>query len=308
MKNIGIAIHGGAGTILKSQMTDEKEIAYKEALKKALDAGYAMLDNGKSAMDAIEEAIIQLEDCPLFNAGKGSVFNSKGEHELDASIMNGANLKAGAAAAVKHIKNPIKLARLVLEKSEHVLLMGSGANEFADVFNLEKVPDEYFYDAYRFEQWNKMKGTDDFQLDHSKEKKKYFGTVGAVAMDQEGNLAAGTSTGGMTNKKYGRVGDSPIIGSGTYANNTSCAISCTGSGEYLMKAVTAYEVHARMHFQGMSIQEASFIAINESLTHIGGDGGLIGIDYLGNIVMPFNCEGMYRAFKTSREEGVYIYK
>lgn len=308
MHNFGIAIHGGAGTILKSSMTSEKEAMYKKALTEAVDGGYAILEKGGSAIDAVEAAVMVLEDCPLFNAGKGSVFNALGKHEMDASIMEGSGLDAGAVAAISNVKNPIQMAKLVLQHSDHVLLMGEGAKEFGKGFDIKEVDDDYFHDQFRYDQWQKVKGTDAVQLDHSDKEKKYLGTVGAVALDQSGNLAAATSTGGMTNKKFGRVGDSPIIGLGTYANNKTCAISCTGSGEYLMRAVTAYDVSARMEYKNISLEAAANEAILERLTAIKGDGGLIGIDAQGNIVMPFNCEGMYRASKNQKDRVVKIYR
>ena len=307
--NFGIAIHGGAGTILKSEMTAEKEVAYRKGLEDALSQGYNVLAKGGTALDAIEAAIIVLENNPLFNAGRGSVFNALGKHEMDASIMDGKTLHAGAVAAVPNLKNPISLATKVLSHSDHVLLMGEGAKEFAAAFDIKFESDEYFYDKHRFEQWQKIKGSDSFQLDHSKEKpKKYLGTVGAVALDQDGNLAAGTSTGGMTNKKFGRIGDSAIIGAGTYANNQTCAISCTGSGEYFMRAVTAYDASCRMQYKGLDLDAAVNEAIMDRMTEIGGDGGLIAIDAKGNISMPFNCEGMYRAFKNKNQSVIKIYK
>lgn len=308
MNNFGIAIHGGAGTILRSELTAAKEERYRNALSLALEDGYQALLDGMSALEAVEAAIVALEDSPLFNAGKGAVFNAEGEHEMDASIMDGATLNAGAIAAVRNLRNPIRLAMKVLSDSDHVLLIGEGARQFSKQFDVVFESDQYFFDQHRYEQWQKVKGTETFQLDHSKDGSKYLGTVGAVALDQKGNLAAGTSTGGMTNKRYGRVGDSSIIGAGTYANNATCAISCTGSGEYIMRAVTAYEVSCLMAFKGLSLNEASEKAIMNTLMNIGGDGGLVGIDKDGNIVMPFNCEGMYRASKNARHTLVEIYK
>jgi beta-aspartyl-peptidase (threonine type) len=293
-----IAIHGGAGTILRSTMTPEKEKAYQEALKEALHIGYNILENGGSALDAVEASVRFLEDCPLFNAGKGAVFTATGEHELDASIMDGKTLEAGAAAGVKGVKNPVSLARLIMEKSGHVMLAAKGAEEFAKSVNCEFCDDSYFYDAFRFEQWQEVKGTDTYQLDHSKDERK-FGTVGAVAFDKEGNLAAATSTGGMTNKRFGRVGDSPVIGAGTYADNNICAVSCTGSGEFFIRRVVAYDVCAQMKYQGSSLKTACHNTIHGHLFEIGGDGGLIAIDKEGNICMEFNTEGMYRASKNS---------
>ncbi len=308
MYNYGIAIHGGAGTISKSLMSEEKEKTYVEALTKARDAGYAILRGGGSSIDAVVASVSSLEDCPLFNAGKGAVFNAEGSHELDASIMSGKALDAGAVAAVQGVKNPIQLAKLVMVHSDHILLMGEGALKFAKPYNVAMENAEYFHDDHRFNQWQRMKGSDDFQLDHSDKPKQYLGTVGAVALDSHGDLAAATSTGGMTNKKFGRIGDSPIIGAGTYANNNTCAISCTGSGEYLMKGVTAYDISCMMEYGGMSLYDASHQSINTHLLKLGGDGGVVGIDRKGNIVMPFNCEGMYRASKNRNASNVLIYK
>jgi beta-aspartyl-peptidase (threonine type) len=270
-------IHGGAGTILKSRMTPEMEKAYIEALEQALRAGYQILQNGGTSLDAIEAAIRIMEDNPLFNAGKGAVFTAEGTNELDASIMDGKTLKAGAVAGVKRIRNPISLARWVMEKSPHVLMTGDGAETFAKQNGMEWVDPSYFKTERR--------------LKELQEKKK--GTVGAVALDKHGNLAAGTSTGGMTNKKFGRVGDSPIIGAGTYANNKTCAISCTGHGEFFIRGVVAYDVSALMEYQGRSLDEAARIVIMEKLQSTG---GLIGVDARGNVTMRFNTEGMYRGW------------
>lgn len=306
MKKISIAIHGGAGTLLLGQMTPEKESAYKKALTSALDLSYSVLDNAGSALDAVEIAVRALEDSPLFNAGKGSVFTAEGTHEMDAAIMEGTERRAGAVSLVSGIKNPIKLARDVMEKSGHVFLAGDGAMAFAKTLKYELMPEDYFYDALRYEQWQELKGSGDFQLDHStsKESKKdsKFGTVGAVACDKNGNLAAATSTGGMTNKKWGRIGDTAIIGAGNYANNATCAVSCTGSGEYFIRGVVAYDVSCLMEYKGLSLQEASEKVIHDRLIKIGGDGGLIAVDSAGNIALPFNSEGMYRAYQTSKGE------
>lgn len=308
---IGIVIHGGAGTILKSKMTPEREKAYRDALQKALEIGYDCLQKGQTALDAIEKAVSFMEDSPLFNAGKGSVFNAQGKQEMDASIMEGKHLEAGAVAAIQGVRNPIRLARKVMEESKHILLIGEGAANFAKVHQLPFEEPAYFYNAYRYEQWQRLYGKDNVQLDHSAEEEKEeghkYGTVGAVALDQFGNLAAATSTGGMTNKKYGRVGDSPIIGVGTYANNATCAISCTGNGEYFMRAVTAYDVSCLMEYKGLSLQEAAEEAIMKRLTQIGGSGGLIGMDTQGNICMPFNSKGMYRGYQTEKEQVIKIY-
>lgn len=304
-----LAIHGGAGTLVKGQMTPKKESAYKKALEFALDEGYALLKDAASAVEAVEKAVAVLEDSPLFNAGKGSVFTANGTHEMDAAIMNGKNLDAGAVSLIHGIKNPIRLARDVMEKSEHILLAGDGAMQFAKSlkYNLEDA--SYFYDEFRHQQWQDIKGTDSFQLDHSVKKESKFGTVGAVACDQHGNLAAATSTGGMTNKRFGRVGDSPMIGVGNYANNKTCAVSCTGSGEFFIKGVVAYDVSCLMEYKGLSLGEAASEVINKRLLNIGGDGGLIAVDINGNIAMPFNTEGMYRGCRTSfGEKKISIYK
>ena len=309
MSNFSIAIHGGAGTLVKGMMTPELELKYKTALKTALDAGYKLLSEGKSALDAVEEAVRVLEDSPLFNAGKGSVFTANGTHEMDASIMEGKTLKAGAVSLITGIKNPVSLARDVMEKSEHVFLAGEGAMQFAKENNYKIETPEYFYDEYRFQQWQEIKGSERFQLDHSIKKDSKFGTVGAVACDRNGNVAAATSTGGMTNKKWGRVGDSPMIGAGTYANNKTCAISCTGSGEFFIRGVVAYDVSCLIEFKNCSLEEAANEVIYKRIVEINGDGGLIAVDAKGNLALPFNTEGMYRAYKSSNGlEEVAIYK
>lgn len=309
MKTFSIAIHGGAGTLVKGMMTPQLEAKYRDALKAALTAGYYLLENGGTALDAVEVAVKALEDSPLFNAGKGSVFTAKETHEMDASIMDGKTLNAGAVSLITGIKNPVSLARDVMEKSEHVFLAGDGAMRFAEELNYTLEDAQYFYDEFRHKQWLEIKDTDSFQLDHSVKKDSKFGTVGAVACDQNGNIAAATSTGGMTNKKWGRVGDSPMIGSGNYANNKTCAVSCTGSGEYFIRGVVAYDVACLMEHKGMSLQEASDEVINKRILEIGGDGGLIAVDAKGNIAMPFNTEGMYRASKSSiGNEEISIYK
>ncbi|MEZ4857611.1 MAG: isoaspartyl peptidase/L-asparaginase [Flavobacteriaceae bacterium] len=309
MKHFSIALHGGAGTLVKGLMTAELEAQYKAALIEALDAGYAVLKKGGSALDAVEKSVISLENTPLFNAGKGSVFTNQGTHEMDAAIMDGSNLKGGAVSLITGIKNPISLARDVMEKSDHVFLAGEGAMQFAKKNGYEVLPPDYFYDEVRYQQWQNIKDSTTFQLDHSVKKDGKFGTVGAVACDGFGNLAAATSTGGMTNKKWGRVGDSPMIGAGTYANNKTCAVSCTGSGEYFIRGVVAYDVSCLMEYKKLSLEEATSEVIHNRVMQIGGDGGLIAVDAQGNIAMPFNTEGMYRAFKTSKEkEGLGIYK
>ncbi len=307
--NFSIAIHGGAGTLVKGLMTSELEMQYKEALQNALDAGYAVLQNDGTAMDAVETAVMHLEDSPLFNAGKGAVFTAEGAHEMDAAIMDGKTRKAGAVSLVTGIKNPIALARDVMDKSYHVFLAGEGAMRFAEEQGYQLEEPDYFYDEVRYQQWQGIKDSDNFQLDHSVKKDGKFGTVGAVACDSQGNIAAATSTGGMTNKKWGRVGDSPMIGAGNYANNKTCAVSCTGSGEYFIRGVVAYDVSCLMEFKGLSLNEAASEVIQQRILELGGDGGLIAVDAKGNISMPFNTEGMYRAFKkSSGESGLSIYK
>lgn len=308
MKKFAIAIHGGSGTLVKEAMTLEKEKASKDALEEALEKGASILEKGGTALDAVEAAVNSLEDCPLFNAGKGSVFTAEGTHEMDAAIMDGKTLEAGAVSLISGIKNPVSLARKVMEKSAHVFLAGKGAMQFAKNQGYKIFDDTYFYDEFRHQQWLEIKGTDKFQLDHAKKKDSKMGTVGAVALDSKGNMAAATSTGGMTNKKWGRIGDSPMIGAGTYANNKTCAVNCTGSGEYFIRAVAAYNVSCLMEHKGLSLQEAAQETIHEQVTNLGGDGGLIAVDSNGNIAMPFNTEGMYRAFKTSegkKEIGIY---
>lgn len=309
MNKIAIAIHGGAGTILKKYITPEQEAAYKKDLKNALDIGFAALEQNNTAVDAVELSIIELENSPLFNAGKGSVFTNKGTHEMDASIMEGKTLHAGAVSLVHNIKNPISLARLIMEKSEHVILAGEGAIEFAKKMECKVEPDSYFYDEFRYQQWLEVKDSDKVQLDHSVNKNKKIGTIGAVALDAFGNLAAGTSTGGVTNKKIGRIGDSPIIGSGTYANNNSCAISCTGTGEFFIRGVVAYDISCLMEYKGMSLDDACNEVVNNKLLKLGGDGGLVGVDINGNISISFNTEGMYRAHRQSdKSDVIAIYK
>ncbi len=304
-----IAIHGGAGTIHKHQMSEEKELAYKTALSTALNLGYEALKNGKTALDSVEIATIALEDSPLFNAGKGSVFTNEGTHEMDASIMEGKSLFGGAVAGISGIKNPIHLARKVMEESEHVFLVGKGALEFAKEQEFSFEFKEYFYDELRYQQWQEALKSGIVQLDHSPLKEDKFGTVGAVACDQFGNVAAATSTGGMTNKKYGRVGDSPMLGAGNYANNKTCAVSCTGSGEFFIRGVVAYDVSCLMEYKGLSLAEACEEVIQKRLVSINGDGGLIAVDSKGNICLEFNTEGMYRGMKSSTgDELIGIYK
>ena len=292
-----IAIHGGAGIILKGDLSIEKEKLIREKLDEAISHGYEILKSTGSSTDAVVETIKILENSPLFNAGKGAVFTNQGTIEHDASIMNGETLNAGASTGTMHIKNPITLAHSIMTSSEHVFLSREGAEEFAKLQNLEMVEQDYFYTDFRLNQLEKQKNTD-----------SKFGTVGCVAMDINGNLAAGTSTGGMTNKKWGRIGDSPIIGAGTYAKNKTCAVSCTGSGEYFMRSVVAYDISALMEYKDLSLNEAVYNVIHKKLPSLGGDGGLIAIDNQGNIVMDFNTPGMYRAsINKDGEKNIDIY-
>ncbi|UCE24370.1 MAG: isoaspartyl peptidase/L-asparaginase [Candidatus Zixiibacteriota bacterium] len=296
-KKFGIVIHGGAGTILKSKMTPEKEAEYRQKLGESLQVGYDIVEKGGAAIDATQAAVKVMEDSPLFNAGKGAVFTHEGLNEQDACIMDGKTLNSGAVAGVRRIKNPIELARLVMDKSEHILLSGEGAEAFAQMHGIEFAEAEYFYTEHRWKQLRaakyqeKVTKADYSQLDHSDDK---HGTVGAVALDRQGNLAAATSSGGMTNKKFGRLGDSPIVGAGNYANNRTCAVSGTGHGEYFITAVVSYDVSALMEYKGLSLQQAANMVIYEKLAGLGGTGGLIAIDRDGNVAMPFNTEGMYR--------------
>ena len=294
MDRIRIAVHGGAGTMPKKYMTPETESACNSALENALRAGYSLLAEGAEAVDAVAAAVTVLENFELFNAGKGSVFTNQGTHEMDASIMNGKNLKSGAVAAVSNIKNPIQLARAVMQHSEHVLMLGEGAEAFAKLHNIEFADDDYFFSQFRFEQWERAKKRNMIVLDHVDDKK--FGTVGAVALDKFGNLAAATSTGGMTNKMFGRVGDSPLIGSGTYANNNTCAVSCTGHGEYFIENVVAYDISCLLEYKGLSLEDATNLVVMDKLKKIAAEGGLIAIDKNGNICLPFNTKGMYRGW------------
>jgi beta-aspartyl-peptidase (threonine type) len=307
----GIAIHGGAGTILRSLMTPEKEAQYILGLQQAVAKGNAVLTKGGSSLDAVETAVMSMENFPLFNAGKGAVFTNKGTHEMDASIMDGATLEAGAVSCISNVQNPIHLARVVKEKSGHVFLCGLEAEVFAKQMNLPFQPTEYFFEEGRYKQWQEVKDSDGYQLDHtvnSGEGKK-FGTVGAVALDKYGNIAAATSTGGMTNKRFGRIGDTPMIGAGTYANNNTCAISCTGHGEFFIRAVVAYDISCLMEYKGYSLKQACDFVVKDKLVKFGGEGGLIAIDTKGNIELPFNSEGMYRAWqKDDGEAQIRIYE
>ncbi len=322
MQKIALAIHGGAGTILKSSMTSEMEESYRNGLQSALETGWKILKTGGNALDAVEAAVVFLENMPLFNAGRGAVFTHDGKHELDACIMDGKTHNSGAVAAVQNIKNPIKLARLVMERTEHFLLAGDGACEFAEQMKAERAPDEYFFTDSRYQQLLQARSENVVQLDHADEvtnaeiknqsktqkSKSKIGTVGAVACDFLGNLAAATSTGGMTNKKFGRIGDTPIVGAGTYADNRTCAVSCTGHGEFFMQTVAGYDVACRIKYKNLSLSDSANEVI-ENLREIGGEGGLIAVDAKGNVALPFNSEGMYRAFITSDGEPIVeIYK
>lgn len=310
-----IVVHGGAGTILKENMTPELEAAYHAKLEESLKAGYAVLEKGGTSLEAVEAAIMVMEDSPLFNAGKGSVFTNQETNEMDASVMEGKERKAGAVAGVKTVRNPIQAAMAVMTKSEHVMLAGQGADDFAKKVGLTIVDSSYFLDDVRLKQLRRLKDQEKAVLDHDstdggvlmpdtsaiefnvnlKNPDHKYGTVGCVALDKNGNLAAGTSTGGMTNKRYGRVGDAPIIGAGTFADNATCAVSCTGHGEYFIRWHVASDVAARMRYKKISLQQASKEVIDELLT-VQGMGGLIALDTKGNIAMPFNTAGMYRGF------------
>lgn len=307
-KKYGIVIHAGAGSIVPGRYSPEQEEEFRTKLNEALEAGYKILEENGSGLNAVEAAINILEDSPFFNAGKGAVFTADGKNELDASIMNGESLEAGAVARLRHIKNPISLARTVMEKSKHVMMAGDGAEKFALLNGFEMVDTSYFFTE---ERWNSL------QNSMQKEKGKTeaflysddfkFGTVGAAALDKNGNLAAGTSTGGMTNKKYGRIGDSPIIGAGTYADNKTCAVSATGHGEYFIRLGIARDVAAMMEYQFKTLQEAADEVIFEKLEDLGGDGGIIAIDKYGNVAMPFNTPGMFRGYKLEGEDPVVLF-
>jgi len=310
-----MVIHGGAGTILKEDMTPELEQAYLEGLQLALDAGYAVLEEDGTAVNAVKAAVVALEDNMLFNAGRGSVFTKKGVQEMDAAIMDGSNLAAGAVAGVRNVRNPVELAMEVMQNSDHVFLSGKGSNDFAIKQGVRLEPDEYFFSQFRYDQWKAIRDSDNYSLDHTHEKvdelmkDKKFGTVGAVACDRKGNIAAATSTGGMTNKKYGRIGDSPLIGCGTYANNNTCAVSCTGHGEVFIRAVAAYDVSCLIEYKNLTLQQACDEVVKNKLVRMEGEGGLIAVDTHGNATLVFNSAGMYRG--TRRSDGlneVAIYK
>jgi beta-aspartyl-peptidase (threonine type) len=292
-----IVIHGGAGGMTKEDLTPELDKEYRASLQIALSTGKKILSEGGSALDAVEQTIRTMEDNPLFNAGKGAVFTHEGRNELDAAIMDGSNLGAGAVAGVTDIKNPISAARKVMTNSPHVMLSGAGASQFAKEQGLEIVPASYFYTEKRFNELQELL------------KKEKHGTVGCCALDKYGNLAAGTSTGGMANKRYNRIGDSPIIGAGTYANNNTCAVSGTGHGEYFIRWTVAHDISALMEYKGLSLKEASELVVNDKLVKAGGSGGVICVDKFGNISMPFNSSGMFRGFATADgKEGIFIYK
>jgi beta-aspartyl-peptidase (threonine type) len=310
-----LAIHGGAGTIQKEDMTPELEKAYLKGLQEALDAGYAVLEEDGSAVNAVKAAVVILEDNMLFNAGRGSVFTKKGLQEMDAAIMDGIDLKAGAVAGVRNVRNPIELATEVMRNSNHVFLSGKGANDFAIRQSIKLEPDEYFFSQFRYDQWKAIRDSDNYSLDHTHQqleelmKDKKFGTVGAVACDRHGNIAAATSTGGMTNKKYGRIGDSPLIGIGTYANNHTCAISCTGHGEIFIRAVAAHDVSCLMDYKNLTLQQACEEVVLHKLVDMEGEGGVIGVDASGNASLVFNSAGMYRGQRNSEGMNeVAIYK
>lgn len=315
MSKFSIVIHGGAGTILKSDMSAELEAAYMEGLDEALQGAYAVLEEGGTAVNAVKAAVVILEDNLLFNAGRGSVFTKKGVQEMDAAIMDGSNLGAGAVAAIRNVRNPIELATEVMRNSNHVFLSGKGANDFAIKQGVKLEPDDFFFSQFRYDQWKAIRDSDNYSLDHTHQRleelmrDKKFGTVGAVACDSHGNIAGATSTGGMTNKKFGRIGDSPLIGCGTYANNKTCAISCTGHGELFIRSVAAYDVSCLMEYKGMNLQEAMDYVVNDKLVNLGGEGGMIGVDAQGNFAMVLNSTGMYRAAQSSEgEKIVAIYK
>ncbi len=300
-----IVIHGGAGTILKKNMTPEKEAAYIEKMQEALNAGEAILKNGGSSLDAVEATIHIMEDSPLFNAGKGAVYTEAGENEMDASIMDGSNLMAGAVAGVKTVKHPISAARMVMEKSKHVMMAREGAEIFAEQQGLEIVDPSYFKSERRWNSYLRMKAK---QESKEEEANKKHGTVGCVALDKKGNIAAGTSTGGMSMKMWGRIGDSPIIGAGTYANNKTCGVSSTGHGEFFIRNVVAYDISALMEYKGWSLEKSANYVVNEKLKSQGGTGGIVSLDKDGNIAMAFNTAGMYRGFiKSTGETEILIY-
>jgi L-asparaginase / beta-aspartyl-peptidase len=302
---VRLVIHGGAGTIRREQMTPERDREYRAALAAALYAGHDVIEAGGSSLDAVIAAIRIMEDSPLFNAGRGAVFTNDGRNELDASIMEGRTLRAGAVAGVTRVRNPIELARAVMERSAHVMLAGAGAETFAEEHGLQMVDPDYFRTQARWEALQRARERDRIQLSEDEPSQPRsstgfddykYGTVGAVALDRNGDLAAGTSTGGMTNKRWGRIGDAPIIGAGTYADNRSCGVSATGHGEYFIRAVVAYDICARMEHRGIGLEQAGREVVMEKLVEMGGDGGVVALDRQGNVSMPFNTPGMYRGY------------
>jgi beta-aspartyl-peptidase (threonine type) len=309
---LAIVIHGGAGTINKSQMTEAQEQAYHATLKHAVDTGYAVLEKGGSSVDAVTAAVLIMEDSPLFNAGKGAVYTYDEGHELDASIMRGDNLMAGAASGLKHVKNPVLLARAVMEKSEHVMLSGAGAEQFAKEQGLQLVENSYFDTSFRYDALKKAKQSmqkvphqaKNYRLEAPWQPEWNMGTVGAVAIDSSGLLTAATSTGGMTAKRYGRIGDAPIIGAGNFADNASCAVSATGHGEFFIRYRVASDICARVKYQGISADKAADQVIQHELAKVGGTGGVILIDHKGKVSWSFNTEGMYRAKRSEGEAAV----
>ncbi len=302
-----LALHGGAGTIARASLSPADEQQYRAALEVALTIGYDLLRDGAAALDVVEATVRSLEDCPLFNAGRGAVFTHEGHHEMDAALMSGHNKLAGAVTGVREVQNPIRAARLVMEKTEHVLLGYPGADELAREYGLPLQPAEYFFTQKRFDQLQDAIAVGKMQLDHAADPNWKKGTVGAVARDQRGHLAAATSTGGMTNKRYSRIGDTPLIGAGTWADER-CAISCTGHGEYFIRAVVGYDVACLMEYKGLSLAEACRVVVHDKLAPVGGEGGLIAVDAAGNLALPFNSEGMYRASRNAAgEEQIAIY-
>ena len=305
-----IIIHGGAGTILKKNMTPEKEDAYKSKLEEAIHVGYDILKNGGTSIDAVQKTINVMEDSPLFNSGKGAVFTNAGTNEHDASIMDGKTLNAGASAGTTTVRNPINLARVIMDDSPHVMLSGKGAEEFAQEQGLQIVEPDYFYTENRFKslqrirdrEKDKVNSDDKTTFYNSEIKDSKFGTVGCAALDKNGNLAAGTSTGGMSNKRWGRIGDSPIIGAGTYANNKTCAVSCTGWGEYFIRAMAAYDISALMEYKGLTLKEAAYEVIQNKIPELGGDGGIVAVDKNGTMVAEFNTAGTFRATMNDKGE------
>lgn len=315
MQKTTLILHGGAGNIYKGMLSDQQEIDYTNGLKFALDKGYEVLKNGGAATDAVIAAIVAMEDNPLFNAGKGAVFTKKGLHEMDSCIMDGKDLSAGAVAGVRSVRNPIVLANEVMLHSGHVFLSGSGANEFAIQQGIKIENEDYFFNKERYEQWLEIRDSNYYQLDHKADNLKgvapntdhKFGTVGAAACDVHGNIAAGTSTGGMTNKRFGRIGDSPVVGSGTYANNATCAISCTGHGEFFLRAAVAHDISCLIEYKGLSLGAACDLVVKDKLIKMGGEGGLIALNTSGEAHFSFNSSGMNRAMRNSEGQEIVAF-